>query len=136
MESTANQYPQELVHHDKGQFRMTWSPEENKKLLAQGWSEERDPDKDYVVHTSTPEHRLAQFPVAAKGLRQRIAKARQVEADKSMDGKVRDEAHFEAEKLEHELAALLALEQQELKKKNAPARFTPPVAAKKDSAQA
>ncbi len=133
MENSEHVYPQELVHHDKGHFRMIWGPEEKRKLIAQGWSEERDPDKEYVVHTSSPEHRMAQFPVAAKGLRARIAKAKQVELDKSMDQKSRDEAHFEAEKLEHQLVALLALEKEELRKRIAKPVRVPLAADKKDA---
>lgn len=115
METSENNftYPQELVHHEKGHFRVVHGAEEKRKLLAQGWSEDRDPDRKYVVYTSTPEHREAQFAVAAKGMRARIAKARQTEADKSMDQKVRDVAHFEAEKLEQDLVTLLELEQKE-----------------------
>ncbi len=135
MESSEHSYPQELVHHEKSHYRLVWGPEEKRRLLAQGWSEDRDPDQEYVVYTAAPEHRAAQFPVAAKGLRQRIAKARQVELDKSMDGKVRDEAHFEAEKLERDLVALLALEQQELKKRSAPVRV-PVASVKKDTSVA
>ena len=36
-------------------YRVVWGPEERAKAIAEGWSEIRDPDGEYIPHTALPE---------------------------------------------------------------------------------
>lgn len=47
-------YPKELFHHERGVSRVTFGPEEHANLIAdEGYSDEREPGKQYRVHTAT-----------------------------------------------------------------------------------
>ena len=42
-------------------YRVVWSQEERAKVMAEGWSETRDPDGEYIPHTALPE--IEQAPI-------------------------------------------------------------------------
>ena len=44
-------------------YRVVWSQEERDKVMAEGWSETRDPDGEYIPHTALPE--IEQVPIGA-----------------------------------------------------------------------